>query len=333
MRCADRLLVQVGVFPARTFDDLFEGAKALPWPEWLPQDAEFPVTGRSVKSLLHSVPDCQAIVKKAIVESMKQSYGLERFPETGSLFPIHISLVDDIATVTLDTSGAGLHKRGYRQAVGIAPLKETLAAGMLYLTRWSPGRPLLDPFCGSGTIPVEAAMIGLNMAPGASRPFVAEKWPVVGDDVWRLAREEARDVVRDGTSLDISGSDIDSLAIPLAREHAHLAGVEKHLRFEVRAVKDVRLAAKYGCIICNPPYGERVGTTREAEQAYRDMRYALQALNTWSIFVLTANRQFEKLYGRSADKRRRLYNGPIECTFYQFFGPLPPLRDARQDAE
>lgn len=326
LRCADRVLVQMGVFCATTFDELFEQCKALPWADWISRDGRFPVTGRSVKSRLHSVPDCQAIVKKAIVESLKSRYHLEQFPETGALYPVNVSIVKDKATITIDTTGPGLHKRGYRKRAGSAPLKETLAAAIVRLSRWHAGRPLLDPFCGSGTIPVEAALIGCNMAPGATRSFAAETWPVIPTNAWRAAREEAADLARLGEIIDVAGSDIDGRVIELAREHARLARVGDKIRFERRAVKDIKPSGDYGCIICNPPYGERLGSPRAVEQVYREMRLAFLPLDTWSIFVLTAHKQFEKFFGRRADKRRRLFNGQIECTLYQFFGPLPPRR-------
>ena len=326
LRCADRVLIEMGAFPAGTFDELFERCKALPWAEWIPEHGRFPVRGRSVKSQLHSVPDCQAIVKKAIVESLKGKYRLERFPETGPLFPIEVSLVKDIATLTLDTSGDGLHKRGYRKVAGAAPLKETLAAALVRLSRWQPGRPLLDPFCGSGTIPVEAALIGCNIAPGAGRTFIAESWPAIPESLWSLARQEARDMVRPGTVLDIEGSDADGDAVKVAALSATRAQVALNVRFREAAVRDIRPEGDFGCVICNPPYGERLGDPRSAEQVYRDMKTAFAPLKSWSVFVLTPHTKFERLFGRAADKRRRLYNGSIECTFYQYLGPLPPQR-------
>ena len=324
LRCADRVLVQVGTFPAATFDELFEGCRRLPWAEWIAEDGKFPVSGRSVKSRLHSVPDCQAIVKKAIVESLKSKYGLERFPETGPMFHVEISMLDDVATLTLDTSGQALHKRGYRKAAGVAPLKETLAAGMVMISRWRPGRPFLDPFCGSGTIPVEAALMGLHMAPGLGRSFAAEEWPGIPAACWVSAREEARDLAEPGRLLDIHGSDKDETAIREARRNAEAAGLSRNIRFAALDVRDVSPGGDFGCIVCNPPYGERLGDFREAGETYEAMRVAFQRFGTWSFFVITPHTNFEKVFRQRADKRRRLYNGNISCTYYQFFGPLPP---------
>jgi putative N6-adenine-specific DNA methylase len=326
LRCADRVLVQVGTYPASTFDELFEGCRALPWADWIPENGRFPVSGRSVKSKLHSVPDCQAIVKKAVVESLKAKHHLERFPETGPEFQIEVSLLEDIATLTLDTSGQALHKRGYRKSPGTAPLKETLAAGMVMISRWRPGRPFMDPFCGSGTIPVEAALMGLNIAPGLSRTFAAEGWPSIPAATWAAAREEARDLAQPGRSLDLRASDRDEGAIRDARRNADAAGVGSKIRFAAIDVRDIRPEGDFGCIVCNPSYGERLGDSREATEAYGAMRAAFRRFGTWSFFVITPQRNFERVFGRSADKRRRLFNGNILCTYYQFFGPLPPQR-------
>ncbi len=328
LRCSDRVMVQVGTFPAATFDELFEGCRALPWEQWITREGQFPVSGRSVKSRLHSVPDCQAIVKKAIVENLKARYGLERFPETGASFHVEVSLLDDVATLTLDTSGQALHKRGYRKTQGPAPLKETLAAGMVKISRWRPGRPFLDPFCGSGTIPVEAALMGLNMAPGLGRSFAAEEWPVVPAPCWASAREEAKDLAQRDRALDVAGSDRDESAVREARRNAGLAGLGRNVRVQVQDVQDVWPRGDFGCIVCNPPYGERLGDSREAAEVYETMRGAFQRFHTWSFFVITPHTNFEKVFRRRADRRRRLYNGNIPCTYYQFFGPLPPQRVA-----
>jgi putative N6-adenine-specific DNA methylase len=332
LRAADRVLLQVGSFPARTFDELFQGCRQLPWSDLLPADAGMPVRGRSVKSQLHSVPDCQAIVKKAIVESMKQRYMVERFPETGASFQIEVSLLDDVATITIDASGEALHKRGYRKEASAAPIKETLAAGMVLLSRWAPHRPFLDPFCGSGTIPIEAALIATKSAPGLRRSFASEDWPFVGAGAWKTAREEARDtestmrMAIDPRSINIEGSDIDGSAITVARQNVQLAGVADLVRLAVRPVREVHASADYGCVVTNPPYGERVGEIREAEKAYSDMRYSFSALDTWSFFVISPHASFERLFGKRVDKKRRLYNGNIACTFFQYLGPLPPRR-------
>lgn len=324
LRSADRVLLKMGEFTATTFDELFEQTKALPWPEWLPVDASFPVTGKSVHSKLHSVPDCQAIVKKAVVESMKRKYRRDWFEETGALYRIEVGLLKDKATITLDTSGAGLHRRGYRPLAAQAPLRETLAAALIQLSFWDANRVLIDPLCGSGTIPIEAAMIGLNMAPGLRRSFAAEQWCCVPSALWETARLEAQDVLRSDVELRIYGSDIDSEALKLARYHTELAGLAGRVYFQALPVARLRSRFEYGCIICNPPYGERLGDRMQAEAVYRDMRQAFAPLDTWSVYVLTSHPAFERIYGQRADRRRRLYNGRIEVTYYQFLGPRPP---------
>lgn len=326
LRSADRVLVRIGEFKALTFDELFEKTKALPWTDWLPEDANFPVEGKSVKSKLFSVPDCQAIVKKAIVESMKKKYNRQWFEETGPNYTIEVSLLKDVATLTIDTSGPGLHKRGYRKLRGSAPLKETLAAAMIELSFWNPDRILLDPFCGSGTIPIEAALIGLNIAPGLRREFAAEKWPVIPQQLWDEVRQEAEDLIRRDRTLQIRGTDIDSDVLGLARYHAQLAGVDELISFQQMPIADLRTKKKYGCIICNPPYGERLEDIEMVEKLYRQMGNVLKPLDTWSFYVLSSHKKFEKLFGRQADRRRKLYNGRIECQYYQFFGPRPPRR-------
>ncbi|CAG7625516.1 Ribosomal RNA large subunit methyltransferase L [Paenibacillus solanacearum] len=321
LRTADRVLVKMGQFEARTFDELFEGTKALPWPDWIPEDAEFPVEGRSHKSQLSSVPACQGIVKKAVVEKMKQRYGTEWFRETGGRFVIEVALLNDVATLTLDTTGPGLHKRGYRKLVTEAPLKETMAAALILLSRWQAERPLYDPFCGSGTIPIEAAMIAWNLAPGLRRSFNAEAWPLVPETLWQQAREEAFDLVRDDVPLAIAGSDIDPAAIDVAMAAAKSAGLAKELRFSALPVGKARPEGDYGCIITNPPYGERLGDSKEVEKALRQLGSVYVHLPTWSTFVLSPNKQLEHYMGRTADKKRKLFNGRIECALYQFFAP------------
>lgn len=332
LRAADRVLVKMGEFNALTFDELFERTKALPWDEWIPEDAEFPVDGKSVDSKLSSVPDCQAIVKKAIVEKLKQKYKRQWFEETGPLYRIEVGLLKDVATLTLDTTGPGLHKRGYRKLASGAPLKETLAAAMIMVSRWNPDRVLIDPFCGSGTIPVEAAMIGKNIAPGIHREFSAEGWGSIPGSLWKKAREEASDLVRKDRELRIQGSDIDNDVMSLARYHARQAGVENDIHFQRVPAADVASRYKYGFIICNPPYGERLGELKEVEALYRQIGSAFKALDTWSFYILTSHPQFEALFGRRADKKRKLYNGRIMCNYYQFYGPPPP-REARPAPE
>lgn len=334
LRTADRILIKMGEFKAVTFDELFEGTRALPWPDWIPGDAEFPVEGRSHKSQLSSVPACQGIVKKAVVEKMKERYRTDWFQESGARFVIEVALLNDIATLTIDTTGPSLHKRGYRKLVTEAPLKETLAAAMIQLSRWNPERPLYDPFCGSGTIPVEAAMIGWNIAPGLRRSFPAEHWPILGKAVWEEAREEAYDELRDDVPLQIAGSDIDPAAIEVAQAAAKSAGLGKELKFEVLPVAKIRPKGDYGVIVTNPPYGERLGDKAEAEKALRQLGSIVTQMPTWSSFVLSPNKQLEHYWGKPADKRRKLFNGRIECALYQFFAPggLHPKRNKSNDS-
>ncbi len=325
LRSADRVLVKVGSFDASDFGELFEQTKALPWADWLPKDAEFPVSGKSVRSQLHSVPDCQALVKKAIVEKLKLSYRCDWFEETGPKYAIEVSILKDRATLTIDTTGPGLHKRGYRKLAGPAPLKETLAAGLIQLSYWNAGRPLVDPFCGTGTIPIEAAMIGRNMAPGLNREFAAEQWPQIPERTWQDARDAARESAI-GTTLDFTliGTDNDEDVLSLARYHAQQAGVAENIHFQHKEFADFTTQRKYGCIICNPPYGERMGDQEQSEIIYRQMSQTFAPLDTWSIYVLTSHANFEQLLNRRATRRRKLYNGRIECTYYQYPGPRPP---------
>lgn len=326
LRTADRVKLVMGRFTATSFEQLFERTKALPWADWLPADARFPVQGKSVKSTLFSVPDCQAIVKKAIVESLREKYHRQWFPEDGPLFPIEVSLLKDEAVLTIDTSGTALHKRGYRQLVSEAPLKETLAAGLLQLSFWSPDRPFIDPFCGSGTIPIEAAMLGMNMAPGLNRGFAAEQWHRVPEQVWQAAREEARDLIRHDVPLSIMGTDIDGQILRAARQNAEAAQVAQKVHFQQMPISSLRSSKHYGVIICNPPYGERLGERTEVEQLYREMAEVFKELMSWSFYVLTAHSGFERHFGRRADRKRKLYNGDIECQYYQFYGPRPPRK-------
>jgi putative N6-adenine-specific DNA methylase len=324
LRTADRVRLKVGEFTATTFDDLFEQTKALPWPEIIPPDAAFPVDGKSVQSTLFSISDSQAIVKKAVVESMKNRYKTSWFKENGPLYRIEISILRDIATLTIDTSGAGLHKRGYRQAGSGAPLRETLAAALVLIARWQPGTTLIDPFCGSGTIPIEAALIGQNIAPGMNRNFAAEDWPTVPKSFWHEARRETHDLLDSNQILDLSGTDINPAAIKNARFSAAEAGVGDLIHFQVRPFSELSSKKKYGKVICNPPYGERLGNQKEVESLYQEMGKIYKTLDTWSWYTLTAHENFEKLFGRRASKRRKLYNGNIKVHYYQYFGPLPP---------
>ncbi len=326
LRCADRVLIKVGQFQAVTFEELFEGTKSLPWENWLPENARFPVSGKSINSKLFSVPDCQAIVKKAVVEKMKQRYKKQWFEETGPEYPIEVALLKDTVTLTIDTSGVGLHKRGYRKLSANAPLKETLAAAMIQLSYWDTERVLVDPFCGSGTIPIEAAMIGLKIAPGLKREFISERWPQISQSAWGQAKEEAQDTIRRDLKLKIIGTDIDDSVLSLARYHQKLVGLEEQIHFQRLPVSELKNSHKYGCIICNPPYGERIGTQKEIETTYKEMGKTFGLLDTWSVYVLTAYPDFERIYGKKADRRRKLYNGRIECQFYQYYGPRPPRR-------
>lgn len=321
LRTADRILVKMAEFPARTFEELFEGVKSIPWHEWIPEHGEFPVEGRSRKSLLSSVPACQSIVKKAVVEKMKQQYRRNWFEEDGPRYRIEVSLLNDLATITLDTTGPSLHKRGYRKQVTQAPLKETMAAALVLLSRWTPDRPLVDPFCGSGTIPIEAAMIGWNVAPGLRRAYPSEQWHRITPDMWELAREEAYDALQDDIPLVISGSDIDPKAIEIAIASAKKAGLGGEIRFTTAPVSKLRASGDYGVLLTNPPYGERLGNQKEVETVLRQLGSHVHALRNWSTYVLSPAKNLEHYMENKADKKRKLYNGRIECHFYQFFGP------------
>ncbi|MEO8084104.1 MAG: class I SAM-dependent RNA methyltransferase [Ardenticatenales bacterium] len=325
LRSADRVRLVVGSFQATTFDALFEGTRALPWADLLPRDAVFPVDGRSVKSQLSSVPDCQAIVKRAVVEALRGAYGpVERFPETGNLYRIEVALRENTAILSLDTSGDGLHKRGYRAAAGGAPLRETLAAALVLLSYWHPDRPLVDLFCGSGTIPIEAALIGRNVAPGLRRRFAAEAWPAVGRSAWDAARQEAMDRADWDRPLDIIGSDLDPKMVALATANAATTGVASGLRFKQRRATDFHPRQDYGVIVSNPPYGERDGDFESVARLHHDLRRALAPYPTWSHYWLSGHPEFERTFGRTADRRRKLYNAGIRCQYYQYYGPPPP---------
>ncbi len=324
LRSAGRILVNMGQFRASTFEELFEGTKALDWPEWIPQDGEFPVNGRSQKSQLTSVPACQSVVKKAVVEKMKERYGTEWFPEDGGKYVIEVTLMNDEALLTLDTTGWGLHRRGYRLASTEAPLRETMAAALIQLSRWQPERPLYDPFCGSGTILIEAAMIAWNIAPGLRRTFDSQGWPLVPESLWEAAREEAYDSVKDDIPLHISGSDIDPEAIAIAEAAIKKAGFAKDISVQTLPVAKVKLQGDYGVIITNPPYGERLGDDQSVEKALRQFGLTMLHYPTWSTFAITPSLSIEHYMGKKADKKRKLYNGRIQTDFFQFFGPLPP---------
>ncbi len=325
LRTADRIKIMVGEFKAYTFDELFEKTKALNWGDYLPVDAEFPVQGKSVKSKLFSVPDCQAIVKKAIVEKLKMHYKKSSWlEETGPLFKVELSLLKDVATITIDTSGAGLHKRGYRVDQGEAPLKETLAAALIQLTNWRPDKPFCDPFCGSGTIPIEAALIGQNIAPGFNREFISETWSWMNQSVWDNARIEAEDLAKYDQPLNIIGSDIDHRMVHVAKGNAMEAGLGDLIHFKQMQVTDFTSNDEFGVIVGNPPYGERLGDRKEVEKMYEEMGRTFSKLDTWSVYILTSYEQFEEVYGKKATKKRKLFNGFIRTDLYQFWGPKPP---------
>ncbi|MEI2665649.1 THUMP domain-containing class I SAM-dependent RNA methyltransferase [Rossellomorea sp. LJF3] len=327
LRTADRIKILVGEFKAYSFDELFENTKKLPWEDFLPVDAEFPVQGKSVKSKLYSVPDCQAIVKKAIVERLRTAYKRTSWlDETGPLFKIEVAIHKDVASITLDTSGQGLHKRGYRIGQGEAPLKETLAAALIQLTTWNPDRPFVDPFCGSGTVAIEAALIGQNIAPGFNREFLSEEWPLMPGDVWEKTRLEAEDLANYDQPLEILGTDIDHRMIEISKENSLEAGLGDLVKFKQMQVRDFTSELEYGIIVGNPPYGERLGERKEVEKMYQEMGKAFEKLDTWSVYMLTSHENFEQCYGKQATKKRKLFNGFIRTDYYQFFGPRPPRK-------
>lgn len=321
LRAADRVQVKLGEFTARTFEDLFQGTRALPWDQWIPEDGNFVIEGKSHQSQLTSVPACQSVVEKAVVEKLRSRFKLEWFPKTGARYSILVSLRGDVATLTLDTTGPSLHKRGYRNLTAEAPIKETLAAAMIMLSRWHPERPFMDPLCGSGTIPIEAALIGHNIAPGLHREFAAERWPRLEASLWQEARDEAHDKIDHDRAVEIIGSDNNAEVLELARHHLRAVGLSKSVTLYHRAAQEIASASSYGYMITNPPYGERLGERDTVEALYRDLGKVTRRLQGWSVFVITAHKEFERLYGRPADKRRKLYNGRIECQLYQYHGP------------
>lgn len=318
LRTADRLLIAVGSFPAPSFEALFEGMKALPWERWLSNDARFPVLGRTHASQLKSVPDIQSIAKKAIVERLKTVYHVSWFAEEGPLYTIEVSLIKDQAYVTIDTTGVSLHKRGYRTLVSPAPLKETLAAAFIYLSRWKTDEPLIDPLCGSGTIPIEAALFGRQIAPGLRRSFAAQDWPQVPQRLWDLARKEAKDLAQRDKKLEIWGSDIDDNVLSMARYHARMAGVSETIRFRTIDVQKLTLPDDFGTLITNPPYGERMGKEDDVRALYETLGRLYQAHPGWSMLVYTAYPAFESVFGKKADKNRKLYNGRLLAYVYQY---------------
>ena len=321
LRVADRVRIIAGEFYAETFDELFEQTKAIPWEKFLSVDATFPVAGKSVKSTLYSVPDCQAIVKKAIVERLKVAYNKTGFlDETGPLYKLEVSILKDKVTLTIDTSGTGLHKRGYRLGQGEAPLKETLAAALVKLTRWNPDRPFIDPFCGSGTIAIEAAMIGQNIAPGYNREFLSEQWPWIRTEVWDQVREEAEDLAKYNQPLDITGSDVNAQMIKVAEGNAAQAGFVDLIKWQHSDVKDITINGLNGVMVGNPPYGERMGEMEEAEELTQILGRVMEAHPSWSVYMLSSLENFETMYGKRATKKRKLFNGFIRTDLYQYWG-------------
>lgn len=328
LRSADRVLLKMGEFRATTFEELFQQTKALPWEEWIPLEGKFTVTGTSVKSTLHSVPDCQSIAKKAIVERLKETYHIDRFPETGAAYTVKLTLLKDMVTVTLDTSGPGLHKRGYRVRDVAAPIKETLAAALVQLSFWKADRILVDPFCGSGTIPIEAAMLARNIAPGLSRAFASEDWEAIPSRIWKEERTAAFSAIDQEIKLQIFASDLDPKAIKAASENAEEAGVGDNIIFQVLPMNQLSTQGERGVLITNPPYGERIGEKEALKVIYQDLSRLVKANPTWSLFLVTSDKEFEKQFSeKPADRRRKLYNGRIEITYYQYHGEKPSHKE------
>ena len=328
LRTTERILLKVGSFKAVTFEELFQGTKTLPWEEYIPQEGRFWVKkANSIKSKLFSPSDIQSIMKKAMVERMKQGYGVSVIPETGADYPVRVSLYKDIVTVALDTTGESLHKRGYRKLTSKAPIEETLAAALIMLTPWNKDRILVDPFCGSGTFPIEAAMMAANMAPGMNRSFLSEDWKqIIPRKCWYEAMDEAQEMVDDTVSVDIQGYDLDPEVIKAARANAELAGVAHMIHFQQRPVSELSHPKKYGFLITNPPYGERIEDKKNLPALYTQIGERFKALDSWSAFIITSYEDVEKYMGRKADKNRKIYTGMMKTYFYQFLGPKPPRR-------
>ena len=326
LRTAERILLKVGSFRAVTFDELFERTREIPWEAYIPEDGKFWVTkAASVKSRLFSPSDIQSIMKKAMVERLKEKYHTQWFQETGASYPVRVFLMKDVVTVGIDTTGVSLHKRGYRPAAGKAPIAENLAAALIMLTPWKRDRILVDPFCGSGTFPIEAAMMAANIAPGMNRSFTAETWTnLVAKKVWYEAVNEAQDLITDNIETDIQGYDADPEVLRTARRNAENAGVAHLIHFQQREVKDLNHPRKYGFIITNPPYGERLEEKSALPRIYRDFGEAFRRLDSWSAYMITSYDDAERYFGRKAEKNRKIYNGMIRTYFYQFPGPKPP---------
>ncbi len=328
LRTAERILLKVGEFKTVTFDELFEKTKALPWEDYIPADGKFWVTkAASVKSKLFSPSDIQSIMKKAMVERLKSQYHKEWFREEGASYPVRVFLMKDIVTIGIDTSGVSLHKRGYRQMTAKAPITETLAAALILLTPWRKDRILVDPFCGSGTFPIEAAMIAANIAPGMNRSFTAEEWTnLIPRKLWYETVEEAQELIEDDIKVDIQGYDIDADVIKAARQNAEDAGIAHLIHFQQRQVSELRHPKKYGFIITNPPYGERLEEKKDLPKLYTEFGESYRKLDSWSAYMITSYEDAERYFGKKADKNRKIYNGMIKTYFYQFMGPKPPRR-------
>lgn len=319
LRCGERVLIKMAQFKAQTFEELFEGVYKIDWQDFLQSDCAFPVKGNSLKSVLSSVPACTSIVKKAVVKKLSAKYGAEHFEETGPIMRIQFSLLRDVAAIYLDTTGDALYKRGYREKGVAAPLRETLAFAMVDITRWRGDRPFADPFCGSGTIPIEAALYAKNIAPGINRKFVSESWRIIGKEIYEDVRAEARDNENRSAPTNIMASDIDKDAVALAMSNAKKAGVSDVIQFSCCDAKDASLFEEKGVIVCNPPYGERLLDKKKCEALYRMMGEKFSKYPNAGKYILTSHGEFEKFYGREADKRRKLYNGMLKCNLYQYF--------------
>lgn len=326
LRTADKVLLVIGEFEAVTFEELFDNTFDLPWTDLIPKDGNFIVTGKSFKSTLSSVPACQSITEKAIIKKLQTKYDIRRFPKTGAEYTVQVSLLKNKVTITLNTSGPSLHKRGYRHGQVIAPLKETMAAALIELSYWKKDRIFLDPCCGSGTLPIEAAMIGRNIAPGLSRKFAAEDWDFIPKELWQEERKKAYSAIDYDCELQIYGSDINAHAVEIAKVNAENAGVDDCIIFRQIPFNKLKLMGDYGVCVSNPPYAERMGNLDDVERLYTDMGKLFKANKTWSTYFITSHEGFEKLYGRKADKKRKLFNGNVKTDYYQYFGERPPKK-------
>lgn len=335
LRTAERVMIKIGEFKAETYEELFQGTKNLEWENFIPEDGKFWVTkASSIKSKLFSPSDIQSIMKKAMVERLKQKYHVEWFDESGESFPVRVFIMKDMVTVALDTSGDSLHKRGYRKLTAKAPIAENLAAGLIMLTPWHKDRILIDPFCGSGTFPIEAALMAANIAPGMEREFLAMKWKnIIPKKMWYEAVDEAREMIDMNVDTDIQGYDLDPEMTRIARENARLAGVEKLIHFQTRSVSELSHPKKYGFIITNPPYGERLEDKKDLPQLYKTIGERYKLLDSWSMYLITSYENAENDIGKKADKNRKIYNGMMKTYFYQFMGPKPPKHGKMQNGQ